>query len=480
MRGGAGRRRRDDGASVRAGLVRRRACGDLIEHLRNPGAFLARVRPLLRAEGQLVLTTPNVANWAMRLGLLAGRWRYTERGILDRTHTHLFTRSTLMETLERAGYRVGQARLHRAAPGGSIPTIERVAHAVEPAPFALRVPVRRRGRAGVISVVIPVKDGGADLVRCLDAICRRWSTPRSRSWSSTPARATAAPARALPGARVHEIPPSEFGHGRTRNLGAELAQGEILVFTSQDAFAADETWLATLALPPGRDESRALRPAAAARGRHSARALLPRLPLRARGARATARRETSRTSRQTLFSNVNSAIPRAVWREFPFADDLIMSEDQEWSRRVLRAGYELVYEPRPPSTTRTAIRSPRHSGASSTRVSRRSGRTRRTRADRGALRRAGARYARGEVEWLWETGQRRWIPYAAAYELAKFTGMQLGRRHRAPAAPAETPVQRALGLLGRGGELKTTSAAFSDEVPRAAPRDRGCTRRSHT
>ena len=39
-------------------------------------------------------------------------------------------------------------------------------------------------------------------------------------------------------------------------------------------------------------------------------------------------------------------------------------------------------------------------------------------------------YARGEVEWLWQTGQRRWIPYAAAYELAKFTGMQLGRRHR--------------------------------------------------
>ena len=54
---------------------------------------------------------------------------------------------------------------------------------------------------------------------------------------------------------------------------------------------------------------------------------------------------TSPTSEQTLFSNVNSAMPRAVWREFPFADDLIMSEDQEWSRRVLRAGYELVYEP---------------------------------------------------------------------------------------------------------------------------------------
>jgi len=44
-------------------------CGDFIEHLRDPQAFLARIRPLLRADGRLVLSTPNVANWAMRLGL---------------------------------------------------------------------------------------------------------------------------------------------------------------------------------------------------------------------------------------------------------------------------------------------------------------------------------------------------------------------------------------------------------------------------
>ena len=35
-----------------------------------------------------------------------------------------------------------------------------------------------------------------------------------------------------------------------------------------------------------------------------------------------------------------------------------------------------------------------------------------------------------EVAWLWRTGQRRWIPYAAVYESAKFAGLQLGRRHR--------------------------------------------------
>ena len=81
-------------------------CGDVIEHLRDPGAALARLRPFLAEGGRLVVSTPNIANWAMRLSLLAGRWRYTDRGFLDRTHTHLFTRRTLVETIERAGYRI--------------------------------------------------------------------------------------------------------------------------------------------------------------------------------------------------------------------------------------------------------------------------------------------------------------------------------------------------------------------------------------
>jgi len=105
-------------------------CGDLIEHLRNPAAALARLRPFLRASGRLVLTTPNVANWAMRLSLLAGRWRYTDRGILDRTHTHLFTRSTLVETVEGAGYHVVELDHTAPVPRVGTPAVERVAHAV--------------------------------------------------------------------------------------------------------------------------------------------------------------------------------------------------------------------------------------------------------------------------------------------------------------------------------------------------------------
>ena len=285
----------------------------------------------------------------------------------------------------------------------------------------------------MISVVIPVKDGGAGLVRCLDALARQVVDAEVETVvvDSGSRDASVEVARSR-GARVHEIPPAEFGHGRTRNVGAELAHGEILVFTSQDAFAADERWLATLVRSLAGDAGRV----AGAYGRQ--------LPhddatpperyfldfLYGPEARVQRLEGDEPDFRQTLFSNVNSAIPRPVWQEFPFADDLIMSEDQEWSRRVLRAGYELVYEPDASVhhshcySIAGAFRRFFDSGVSAERS---------YAAGAGggiALRRAGASYARGEVEWLWGSGQRRWIPYAAAYELAKFTGMQLGRRHR--------------------------------------------------
>ena len=77
-----------------------------------------------------MLTTPNVANWAMRLSLLAGRWRYTERGILDRTHTHLFTRKTLVEALEEAGYPIDVFDFTTPVPVIGTNRVEAAAHAV--------------------------------------------------------------------------------------------------------------------------------------------------------------------------------------------------------------------------------------------------------------------------------------------------------------------------------------------------------------
>ncbi len=99
--------------------------------------------------------------------------------------------------------------------------------------------------------------------------------------------------------------------------------------------------------------------------------------------------------------------------------------------RVLLAGYRLVYEPRAAVrhshryTLRSAFRRFFDSGASADRAYMAGGRP-----AGKVLRRAAWRYARGELTWLWRTGQRRWIPYAVLYELAKFAGLQFGMRHR--------------------------------------------------
>ena len=230
------------------------------------------------------------------------------------------------------------------------------------------------------------------------------------------------------GAVVHEISPEEFGHGRTRNLGVGLSSGDLVVFTSQDAVAADEHWLARLSAA-----ARSAPDVAGAYGRQ-----LPHPTARPpevffldfmygpgpRVQRLAVGEEL--TFEATLFSNVNAAIPRALLDDFPFRDDLSMSEDQEWSRRVLRAGHALVYEPGAAVrhshayTVATAFQRFFDSGVSAEHAYVEGD------ASRSALRRAGVRYAREELAWLWQSGRRRWIPYTVVYELGKFAGLQLG------------------------------------------------------
>jgi glycosyltransferase involved in cell wall biosynthesis/uncharacterized protein YoxC len=48
---------------------------------------------------------------------------------------------------------------------------------------------------------------------------------------------------------VFQIPPEEFHHARTRNLGAEKATGDYLVFTVQDAIPVGNQWLYKLLQP---------------------------------------------------------------------------------------------------------------------------------------------------------------------------------------------------------------------------------------
>jgi 2-polyprenyl-3-methyl-5-hydroxy-6-metoxy-1,4-benzoquinol methylase len=79
--------------------------GDTLEHIPDPVAVLRRLRTVLADDGALVVSIPNFANWAVRLQVLVGRFRYTDRGILDRTHVRFYTEATLREMLHDAGFR---------------------------------------------------------------------------------------------------------------------------------------------------------------------------------------------------------------------------------------------------------------------------------------------------------------------------------------------------------------------------------------
>ena len=52
-----------------------------------------------------------------------------------------------------------------------------------------------------------------------------------------------------PAVRLHEIPNSEFGHGRTRNLAATLAAGRLVAYLTHDAVPTDDHWLRELVAP---------------------------------------------------------------------------------------------------------------------------------------------------------------------------------------------------------------------------------------
>ncbi len=79
---------------------------DVLEHLRRPEKLLEDCRCFLKQNGHLIVSLPNVANITVRLMLLFGRFNYTERGILDKTHLRFFTRRTARQLLESNGYRV--------------------------------------------------------------------------------------------------------------------------------------------------------------------------------------------------------------------------------------------------------------------------------------------------------------------------------------------------------------------------------------
>lgn len=81
-------------------------CADVLEHLARPEDLLTRIHGWLRPGGRLFVSLPNIANVSIRVALLLGHFRYTERGILDRTHLSFYTLGSARHLLESSGFHV--------------------------------------------------------------------------------------------------------------------------------------------------------------------------------------------------------------------------------------------------------------------------------------------------------------------------------------------------------------------------------------
>jgi len=195
-----------------------------------------------------------------------------------------------------------------------------------------------------ISIVIPTRNGGERLGRCLEAICGQRTDHRFEvlcvdSESNEESLAT----MRRHDVRIERIPVLEFDHGLTRDLGARLSTGRALVFLNQDAVPCNDAWLERLVEPLFEEE----RWDAVQGGIRS----LP--PGQCFFWDSTeARFHFTRDMRRWVeryggigFSTVNAAIRRSAWEKLPFGRAVIM-EDKKWQAAARRAGLEITSRPR--------------------------------------------------------------------------------------------------------------------------------------
>ncbi|MBM7504144.1 glycosyltransferase family A protein [Agromyces aurantiacus] len=162
--------------------------------------------------------------------------------------------------------------------------------------------------------------------------------------------------RRFPEVRLHEIPNEEFGHGRTRNLAAELARGEFVAYLTHDAVPIGERWLAELIAPFAIDER-----IVGVMGKQVPRpGCFPLLKYEIQGMFAgfgpdfgtsVFYKDPSMTDEGVLsaigfYSDVNSAARREFLTEVIPYRDVRYAEDQLFGRDLVEAGYRKAYAPR--------------------------------------------------------------------------------------------------------------------------------------
>ena len=197
-----------------------------------------------------------------------------------------------------------------------------------------------------VSIIIPARNEAGNIAACLKAVLNQQTnlTVEIILIDSGSTDGTVEIVKQFPAVKLITIKAEEFGHGKTRNLGARHSQGDYIVFLNADAVPA-QNWLQPL-IGNLKDDKK--KETAGVYSRHlpqkgchlyMARDILKSMPERGFVT------DRSRYFDFMIFSTVSCALRREIWQRFPFADPIVIAEDQDWAKRVLDEGFKIVYEP---------------------------------------------------------------------------------------------------------------------------------------
>jgi rhamnosyltransferase len=228
------------------------------------------------------------------------------------------------------------------------------------------------------------------------------------------------------GFALHTIDPRAYGHGRTRNLAAQMATGDVVCFLTQDVLPCTPDWPAVFAEHFAHDAQlagvygRQVPRSAATAEMHFVSANYPATPRRYD---PVPRGHTPALGR-VLFSDAFGAVRRTVLLEIPYVDDIPVSEDQVWGKSVTGAGWAIAYEPRA-----EALHGHRYTLRG---LFRRSYLIAQSGEPFGLLEnttfRAGVAHLAREIAFFVRHGHAHWLPWLVCYEFVRWLGLQWGRR----------------------------------------------------
>jgi len=81
---------------------------DSLEHLRDPWSVLSKIRRVIPSTGNILACIPNAQHWSVQARLNCGEFKYELNGLLDKSHLRWFTRMTIVEMFNDAGFNIAE------------------------------------------------------------------------------------------------------------------------------------------------------------------------------------------------------------------------------------------------------------------------------------------------------------------------------------------------------------------------------------